>query len=264
MAGLEKTALELREVDSEMERIEDFIGNHVANAAAEVAVVGLSGGIDSATVLGLCSRALGSERVRGVFMPGEGTPDEDLEAAIQIAETFGVSCEEIPISGIVEQFASCLPDLDRISLANVKVRTRMVLLYAISNQLNGLVLGTGNLSEWALGYFTKYGDGAADISPVLHLYKLELYQIAEALNLPRRVIEKEPSAGLWDSQTDREELGAGYEVLDPILYCKKELGLPASEAAEKLGRRKKLVQDIYDRVEQNEHKRKLPPRLERK
>ena len=138
-------------------------------------------------------------------------------------------------------------------MANIKPRIRMTLLYAHANAMNGLVVGTGNKSEYLVGYFTKWGDGAADIYPIIGLYKTEVKQLSKMLNLPKEIIEAKPSAGLWPGQTDEGEMGISYDKLDSILMLLENNR--RKEAVEKYG--EKLVKKVEEMVEKSEHKRRI-------
>ncbi len=246
-----------------MDRIEGFIGEKVRDAGLQRVVVGLSGGIDSSASALLAHRAMGPENVETLFMPEKTTPKVDSEDVGKLSDEFGLEIREIPIDRIVNQFVEFLPDPGSLTLANVKARVRMTLLYARANEIDGMVIGTGNLSEWLLGYFTKHGDGAADIAPIMHLFKTELRDLAGALDIPKTIIHKPPSAGLWDGQTDEEELGGSYEEIDKVLHCREDLGLGRSKAKEKLGLDESLIDHVYDLVDRTTHKRNLPPSLDR-
>ncbi|MFP3952888.1 MAG: NAD+ synthase [Candidatus Acetothermia bacterium] len=257
------TDLRLGNPGKEAKRIEAFIRGNVREAGFESAVVGLSGGIDSTLSTILSYRAIGRDDVEIVFMPEETTPESDSEDVWRLADKFDLDVTEIGIGPIVDRFQESLSAGGSLTLANVKARVRMTLLYARANEIDGLVVGTGNLSEWLLGYFTKHGDGAADIAPIKHLYKTELRDLAEYLDVPETIIDKPPSAGLWSGQTDEEELGGSYEDIDKVLYCLQDLGLGRFEVKEKLDLDEPLIERVYSMVNGSDHKRNLPPGLDR-
>ncbi|AGK61962.1 NH(3)-dependent NAD(+) synthetase [Archaeoglobus sulfaticallidus PM70-1] len=236
-------------------RIVEFIRDYVRSANAEGVVLGVSGGVDSACVAFLCSKALGGENVLGLIMPEKGvTREEDVEDAIEVCKKAGIKYKIVEISDILQKFkgiSSCDRD---IALANLKPRIRMVLNYYYANCLNRIVAGTGNKSELMVGYFTKYGDGGCDFLPIGDLYKTEVFMLAEHLGVPERVIKKKPSAGLWVGQTDEDEMGISYKVLDAILK-RIERG-EIEKAIEEFG--KDSVDKVRDMIARSEHKRSLP------
>lgn len=237
------------------ERIAGFIRETVRSAGAEGAVLGLSGGVDSATVAFLCTRALGKDRVLATIMPEKGvTKEEDVRDALELCEILGIRKKLIPIDPMLRAFLSNLDEANRLAVANLKPRIRMTINYYYANSLNYLVAGTGNKSELMIGYFTKHGDGAVDFLPIGDLYKTEVFELAKHLGVPERIIRKKPSAGLWEGQTDEDEIGMSYEMLDEILR-----GLESGEfevLKEKFGEK---VEEVLRMVRRAEHKRSPPP-----
>ncbi len=240
-----------------LEKITAFISRKVEEAGAEGVVVGISGGIDSATTAYLAVRALGKNRVLGLIMPYYA--NGDVEDAKLVCGSLGIECRLISIKPIVSAFVESLGfQLDKKALGNVMVRTRMVILYAHANQMNRLVLGTSNRSELLTGYFTKWGDGASDYAPLINLYKTEVWEMAKLLGVPGRIIEKKPTAGLWEGQTDEDELGISYRLLDEILWRLVDLKMPRDKIAEELGIGAETVEHVERLVKESEHKRRLP------
>ncbi len=240
-----------------LEKITAFISRKVEEAGAEGVVVGISGGIDSATTAYLAVRALGKNRVLGLIMPYYA--NGDVEDAKLVCGSLGIECRLISIKPIVSAFVESLGfQLDKKALGNVMVRTRMVILYAHANQMNRLVLGTSNRSELLTGYFTKWGDGASDYAPLINLYKTEVWEMAKLLGVPGRIIEKKPTAGLWEGQTDEDELGISYRLLDEILWRLVDLKMPRDKIAEELGIGVETVEHVERLVKESEHKRRLP------
>jgi len=236
---------------------QEFLEQKVDEAGAEGLVVGLSGGIDSATCLKLAVNALGKEKVTALIMPGKPSREENIEDARGLAEDLGVETIEIEIEDTLDSFQQGLPfETGKEGLGNVRARTRMVYTYALANEKDLLVLGTGNRTEFLLGYFTKYGDGATDIAPLLDLYKTEVRQLAEHIGLDRRFIEKEPTAGLWEGQTDEEEIGASYEVMDEVLRLLVDQGYSPDRIVEKTGAETETVKDLQRMYKASVHKRK--------
>jgi len=254
-------SLRLREPDLVARAIEMFIFEQVNRTQG--AVIGLSGGIDSALVLSLAARAMGPERILGLLMPDASvTSDQDMADAKRWAEKLGVSTHTIRINNFFKEFdftgLGTFTE-DRNISANLKARIRMVLSYTVANAQNRVVLGTGNRSELLLGYFTKYGDGAADLLPIGGLYKTQVYQLAKHFKMPIEFLDKPPSANLWEGQTDKKELGAAYEIIDPILYELVERGRQPYQVIESLSANKDLVSKLVGRMEANQHKSELPP-----
>jgi len=177
-------------------------------------VVGVSGGLDSAVVLNLAVNA--GVEVLGVMLPCDSSPEETRLAhqVVQAAEAESILVDLTPLW---EHFSSILGTESSLAGANLKARLRMATLYFLANERGALVVGTGNRCEVAVGYFTKHGDGGADVLPLAALYKSEVYELARELHVPTAVLERPPSAGLWPGQTDEEEMGITYEVLEEIL-----------------------------------------------
>jgi NAD+ synthase len=226
-----------------------WIREQVNLSGMQGAVLGLSGGIDSAVVAGLAKRALG-ERALGVIMPCHSV-GQDREHALACARAFDLKIEDVDLSQVYDRMLATLrqaaPGLDepQMALANIKPRLRMTTLYYFANVHSYLVLGTGNRSEITVGYFTKHGDGGVDIMPIAGLVKSQVRGLAEHLGVPQAIIDKPPSAGLWENQTDEGEMGITYEELDNYI-----LG----------GETKPHIKDRVDRMAvSSAHKRRLPP-----
>jgi len=232
------------------EQIENWISAEVQRAGVNGVVLGLSGGIDSAVASGLCARALGPERVLGVIMPAHSLP-QDARDAVLTAETWGIEHRTVDLSGVVDALAAVLPDGTQLARANIKPRLRMITLYYMANTLGRAVVGTGNRSELMVGYFTKFGDSGVDLLPLAGVYKHQVYDIAREIGVPQPIIDRQPSAGLWEGQTDEEEMGVSYTDLDSILAA-----FAAGETPEAAP---DVVQKVERMVRGSEHKRRLPP-----
>lgn len=240
-----------------IEKITTFIKEKVNEANANGVVIGISGGVDSATTAFLAVRALGKEKVLGLIMPYY--ENQDVGDAKLVCEMLGINYKIINIKPIVDAFEKSLEfEPDKITRGNIMVRTRMILLYAYANQENRIVLGTSNKSELLTGYFTKWGDGASDYAPLINLYKTEVWELAKRLGVPERIIEKKPTAGLWIGQTDEDELGITYQLLDEILYRLVDLNMPKEKIAKELNVPIEKVKHVENLVQKSKHKRRLP------
>jgi len=235
--------------------IKKFIKDKVEEAGARGVVLGLSGGIDSTVTAYLCKEALGPDRVLGIIMPTRTTSPVDIKHAHMVAEILGIENETIQIDPLVEPFKSlCYHRGTKLARGNLKARMRMIILYYHSNSMNRLVVGTGNRTELLVGYFTKYGDGGVDILPIGCLYKGQVKFLAEKLKVPVEIIEKTPTAGLWYGQTDEEELGIKYPILDKILYLMVDHGLDDQSISERIKVPIGEVKRIRRLVENSRHK----------
>ena len=239
-------------------RISEWIRERVNEAGAKGVVLGMSGGLDSSVAAVLCKKAF-PDATLGLIMPCFSSI-EDVEHARIVAKKFGIETREIDLSYIFNVFQELLEIEERendgdakgdIAVANLKPRLRMICLYYFANKRNYLVAGTGNKSELSIGYFTKYGDGAADILPLGDVLKTEERKLAEALNIPAEIIEKEPSAGLWEGQTDEAEIGMDYDVLDKIIL--------ALESGDLSGCDTDLVARVKRMMDASQHKRNAIP-----
>lgn len=244
------------ELSSRIDQTVDWLRERMTEAKAKGLVVGVSGGVDSAVVAGLCSRAFPDNCI-GVVMPSHSNP-EDKEDALCVAECFKIRTLEVNLGDAHTQIMGQVKqdlvsqgyklDGEKLSHGNLKARLRMSTLYAVANALNYMVVGTDNAPESYTGYFTKYGDGGVDLLPISSLTKAEVRAWAKMLGLPMKIATRVPTAGLWPGQTDEVELGLTYDLIDRYL-----LGENVSV-------------EVQDRIEtlhrQSEHKRHLPPSLE--
>ncbi len=230
-------------------RLSLWIRERVTEAKGKGVVLGLSGGMDSSVAAVLCQRAF-PEDTLGIIMPCH-SPKEDIEHAKALAQRFSIPTETVVLDSTYDTLLKALPDekashdIRRLAKANLKARLRMLTLYYFANQRNYLVVGSGNRDELAIGYFTKYGDGGVDIQPLGDLLKGQLKELALFLGIPRPIIDKPPSAGLWEGQTDEGELGFSYDELDRYLA--------SSEASEEIKKRLRAI------IAAAEHKRQPPP-----
>ncbi|WP_254822218.1 NAD+ synthase [Haloglomus halophilum] len=248
------------DVPRAVETAERFIADYLAESGAEGYVVGVSGGLDSALASRLTVEAVGADAVTGLVLPGAPSSETHTTDAIDLCERLGIDHRVVDIEPVVEAFRGTTPaDLGRLALGNVRARTRMVLLYQAANRRDALVLGPENRSEYLLGYFTKYGDGAVDVAPLRRLYKTEFYEVARATDLDDRFAEKQPTAELWEGQTDEAELGADYATIDPVLVGLVERDRSTEAVAAETDADRELVERLAERWASSRHKRRLPP-----
>ena len=263
---LTPSVLDLNLPEVEM-RIRRFIKEYVENAGADGIVLGLSGGIDSGTIAALSSLAIGGDRVIGLMLPEKETINsKDIEDAKFVAEKFGLKTQLCDITTVLESFYKTIPifdPADRLCKGNIKARTRMIYLYYYANKCNRIVCGSSDKSETMMGYFTKWGDVAADISPIMDLYKTQVRKLAEHLGFPAELASKPSTPALWPNQLAETELGIKYETLDLILYGFERF-MTIEEIAQQLSVEKTLVKKVKTRWLAIEHKRRLPlvPKIE--
>ena len=238
--------------------IEAFIAHHVEASGRKGVVLGLSGGLDSAVVAKLCAEAIGPRRVLGVGLP-EGDGGRDIDDARAWAEALGIGWRVLDIHPVAAAFESELraSRADRVARGNIRARVRMTVLYYVANTERRLVMGTGNKSEILTGYFTRWGDGGVDLLPIGDLYKTQVRGMARHLGVPKRILDKVPTAGLWAGQTDEGELGISYDALDRILLG-IELHLEPEAIAEKADVPLAKVRDVESLVASSAYKRKMP------
>jgi len=248
-----------RMTGQDVEKIVSFIRDAVGGAGADGAVLGVSGGVDSAVVAKFCADALGGDRVLGVFMPTETTPAEDHVQTKKMCQMWGIRFTEVNIQPAVDAFTGMLRTRKEASLekGNIMARCRMIVLYDTAKKENRLVVGTTNRSELLMGYMTKFGDGAEDLMPLRNIYKTQVWQLARIMGVPRSIIEKAPTAGLWKGQTDEQEMGVTYHDLDIALNA-MEHGATDAEMAAAAGITPKKAAEIRLRTVRMRHKSSLP------
>jgi len=235
-----------------------FIRSEVTRVGYSRAVVGLSGGIDSAVCCALAVGALGEENVLAVRMPYKASSPDSLTHAELLIKQFGVPSKTIEITDMVEPLFVCHPGITNIRKGNIMARERMIVLYDQSEVFKGLVIGTSNKTEILLGYSTQWGDAASAINPIGDLYKTQVRQLSRALNIPAPIIDKAPSADLWEGQTDEGELGFTYEQADQLLYLLVDQRYSPRECVE-AGFDEEFVDLVIKRVRRNQFKRMQPP-----
>lgn len=234
-----------------------FIKTEVAKTGFRKAVIGLSGGVDSALVAFLAAEALGKENVLALMLPYKSSRPESVADATEIAGLLEIRSETIDITPMVDAYISGAGDINPVRRGNIMARQRMIILYDVSHREGALVIGTSNKTESLLGYGTLYGDTACAINPIGDLYKTQVWQLAEAIGVPRKIIDKEPTADLWVGQTDEGELGFKYREVDTLLHAMVTL----NESDEKLKARgfdSSFISKVKELLHRNEFKRRMP------
>jgi NAD+ synthase len=236
---------------STADKIAKWLSNYVSASGLKGFVFGLSGGVDSATVGALAVRAVGAGNTLGLLMPCHSAADDERLGRL-VAETLDIPTLRVDLTPPFDCFMQSLPvSTNPLAGANVKPRLRMTVLYYLAHANSYLVLGSGNKTELAVGYFTKFGDGACDLLPLGDLYKTEVWELAAELKVPQEIIDRPPSAGLWKGQTDEGEMGITYRELDRVLQA-----IASDDTSE-------IDETELDKVKQmiarSEHKRALAP-----
>ena len=235
-----------------------FIHSEITRAGFSRAVIGLSGGIDSAVSCFLAAEALGPENVLAVRMPYATSSPDSLADAQRVIEITGVQSLTVEITEMVEPLFARFPEMSDLRRGNVMARARMIVLYDQSAAFRGLVVGTGNKTEILLGYSTLYGDSACALNPLGDLYKTQVRQLAREIGVPPQIIAKPPSADLWAGQTDEDELGFTYTEVDELLYLLVDQRYRPRDLLA-AGFSETFVRQVIERVRRNQFKRVLPP-----
>jgi NAD+ synthase len=241
------------ELGCRMGQVEQMIRYAYWKSGCKGIVIGMSGGVDSAVAATFCCRAIGGDNVLGLSLPSNVSNPADIKDAAAYCKQLGMDHQVMSIEPMLEGFKK-MPHFkeSRYLLGNLMARIRMTVLYYHANREQKIVCGTSNRSEYLLGYCTKYGDNAADLQPLLHLYKTEIYEYAQELGIPESIMKKTPSAGLWEGQSDEEEIGLSYEKIDTSLQSLELHGWQASTPIE---------EKVLDLVRKSEHKRLPAPNL---
>jgi NAD+ synthase len=235
-----------------------FLRTEITRMGFERALIGLSGGLDSALSCFLAAEALGPENVLAVRMPYKSSSPDSMADAQRVIDKTGVPSLTIAITPMVDPLFEHFPDITDRRKGNIMARERMVVLYDQSEAFRGLVVGTGNKTEILLGYTTLYGDSASAINPLGDLYKTQVRQLARAMEVPEEILQKAPSADLWAGQTDEGELGFTYAEVDKLLYLLVDQRYSPADCVE-AGFPEAFVRAVVERVRKNQFKRILPP-----
>lgn len=235
----------------------DFIKTEFTKAGFSKAVIGISGGLDSAVVAYLTKEALGGLNILGVIMPYKTSSPESTADAMMICKTLGLRSRIVDITPMVDEFFDVDRHMNHVRLGNIAARTRMIILYDLSARDNALVVGTSNKTEILLGYGTLYGDTACAINPIGDLYKTQVWELARELGIPEKIINKTPTADLWAGQTDEEELGFTYKEVDKLLIEMIDNKKSDGELTA-MGFDKDFIEKVKNRIKTNEFKRRMP------
>lgn len=238
--------------------IDSFLQKHVADAQGFV--FGLSGGIDSAVIAHICAKSF-KEKTLALIMPdSKVSPKEETEDALHLVDSLGIDYKLIDISMIHSQFANIV-EPQEIALGNLRARIRAALLYYYANLKDYLVVGSSDKSEYLIGYFTKFGDGSADILPIVSLYKSQIREFARFLKVKDSIISKKSSPHLWKNHTAEEEIGFTYDEIDSVLYCLVDKNMTIDQTANATDIDKSKIKKIHQMYKKSEHKRAMPQKL---
>ena len=251
---MNKLDLNLKEVHNELV---EFLRESLKKAGFSKAVLGLSGGIDSALVAYLLRDALGKENVLAIMMPYKSSNPDSLNHAKLVVEDLGINSKTIEITDMIDAYFKNEKEATSLRMGNKMARERMSILFDYSSKENALVVGTSNKTEIYLGYSTQFGDSACALNPIGDLYKTNIWDLSRYLKIPNELIEKKPSADLWEGQTDEQEMGLTYKEADQVLYRMLEENKKVEEVLAE-GFNKDLVDNIVRRMNRSEYKRRMP------
>ncbi|WP_339018285.1 NAD+ synthase [Fusobacterium animalis] len=251
---MNKLDLNLKEVHNELV---EFLRENFKKAGFSKAVLGLSGGIDSALVAYLLRDALGKENVLAIMMPYKSSNPDSLNHAKLVIEDLKINSKTIEITDMIDAYFKNEKEASSLRMGNKMARERMSILFDYSSKENALVVGTSNKTEIYLGYSTQFGDSACALNPIGDLYKTNIWDLSRYLKIPNELIEKKPSADLWEGQTDEQEMGLTYKEADQVLYRMLEENKTVEEVLAE-GFNKDLVDNIVRRMNRSEYKRKMP------
>ena len=246
------------DAETTAKKVAEFISHRLRRASAQCGVLGLSGGLASATVAFLAASALGPDRVWPFALPYRTSSPGGLEDAQLVASRLGLALTVLDITPQIEAYFEAIEESTTLRVGNKAARERMSILYDQAKAKGGLVLGTGNRTERLLGYTTLWGDMACDLAPLGGLYKTQVRALAAALGVPRRIIDKTPTADLWPGQTDEGELGLSYETADALLHLIVDRRLREQEIVA-LGYEQEDIRRVRRLLRASAHKRRPPP-----
>ena len=251
---MNKLDLNLKDVHNELVK---FLRENFKKAGFSKAVLGLSGGIDSALVAYLLRDALGKENVLAIMMPYKSSNPDSLNHAKLVVEDLKINAKSIEITDMIDAYFKNEKEASSLRMGNKMARERMSILFDYSSKENALVVGTSNKTEIYLGYSTQFGDSACALNPIGDLYKTNIWDLSRYLKIPNELIEKKPSADLWEGQTDEQEMGLTYKEADQVLYRMLEENKKVEEVLAE-GFNKDLVDNIVRRINRSEYKRRMP------
>ena len=251
---MNKLDLNLKEVHNELV---EFLRGNFKKAGFSKAVLGLSGGIDSALVAYLLRDALGKENILAIMMPYKSSNPDSLNHAKLVIEDLKINSKTIEITDMIDAYFKNEKEATSLRMGNKMARERMSILFDYSSKENALVVGTSNKTEIYLGYSTQFGDSACALNPIGDLYKTNIWDLSRYLKIPNELIEKKPSADLWEGQTDEQEMGLTYKEADQVLYRMLEENKTVEEVLAE-GFNKDLVDNIVRRMNKSEYKRRMP------
>ena len=251
---MKKLDLNLKEVHNELV---EYLRENFKKAGFSKAVLGLSGGIDSALVAYLLRDALGKENILAIMMPYKSSNPDSLNHAKLVIEDLKINSKTIEITDMIDAYFKNEKEASSLRMGNKMARERMSILFDYSSKENALVVGTSNKTEIYLGYSTQFGDSACALNPIGDLYKTNIWDLSRYLKIPNELIEKKPSADLWEGQTDEQEMGLTYKEADQVLYRMLEENKTVEEVLGE-GFNKDLVDNIVRRMNRSEYKRRMP------
>lgn len=250
----EKLLFNIEEIEI---KLVNFLRDEVSKRGFKKVILGLSGGIDSAIVAFLAVKALGKENVYGIMMPYKSSSKESVEHAELVIDKTGMNGKKVEITPMIDGYFNVEGEASNLRRGNMMARTRMCALFDNSAKEEALVLGTSNKTEILLGYSTQFGDSACAINPIGDLFKTQIWELSRRMGVPNEIIDKKPSADLWEGQTDEADLGFSYEMADEILY---QIVVENKNREEliNLGYAEKIIDKIFGRISRNEYKRRMP------
>lgn len=238
-----------------------FIKEVFEKAGFFQAVIALSGGIDSSLSCALTTKALGKKNVFPILLPYGKLNDRGLKDAYEVIHFLQIPARNVSLVNIepaVNTIVKTNKNMGMLRKGNIMARVRMIYVYDQAKKRNALVVGTENKTEHFLGYFTRFGDEASDLEPLCNLYKTHVYELSRFFKLPESVLFKKPTAGLWENQTDEDELGFFYKDADMILYCHYDKGLKVGEIHKKTGIKQEIIKKVLEYANKNSFKQYLP------